>query len=41
MVAAAYGGVNWLAIRIDVEGKALWTATGWACVAAGRVGVFL
>ena len=41
MVAAPDGGVNWLAIRIDVEGKALWAATGWACVAAGRVGVFL
>lgn len=41
VVTAAYGFMERVAFGIDVEGKAFWTTTGRACVAAAGVGVFL
>ena len=41
VVAAADGFVEWVAVRINVEGKAAGTATGRAGVAAAWIGVFL
>ena len=41
VVAAAYCFVEWVAFRIDIEGEAAWTATGWTGVATARIGVFL
>ena len=41
VVAAADGGMKDVAIVIDVECETAGAFAGWACVAAGRVGVFL
>ena len=41
VVAAADGFVEWVAVGINVEGKAALTATGRAGVAAAWIGVFL
>lgn len=41
VIAAAYCFVEWVAFRIDIEGEAALTATGWTGVATAWIGVFL